>query len=121
MKLILRTLLCMRLLGASAPAAEQTWTGQISDSMCGDSHAQMITVRNKDLRTSSEAPDRDCTLACIKDGAKYVFVVEGKVYKIANQQIASIQAHAGQTVRITGNLRGDSIKVSNVAPSAAAK
>ena len=56
-----------------------TWSGQIADSACGMSHAKMM-AEHKDLKT-----DRDCTLACIKAGSKYVFVSEGKVYNISNQ------------------------------------
>src|SRR5438045_8101731 len=106
MNYIFNSLWCMSLLGAAAPAAEQTWTGQISDSMCGANHTQMIATKNKELRTTSGAPERDCTLACVKDGGKYVFVVKGKVYKIANQELAAIQTHAGQTVLLTGDLQG---------------
>jgi hypothetical protein len=119
MKNILRIAACMSLLGGfawSASAADQTWTGLISDSKCGDSHAQMIAGRYKDLRTSSGAPARECTLACVKGGGKYVFVVNGKVYNIANQNLAALQAHAGNTaVQLTGDLQGDTITVSNVA------
>ena len=116
MKHILRSFWCLSLLGVCASAADQTWTGQISDSMCGDSHAQMITAKNKNLRTSSGAPDHDCTLACVKESGKYVFVMNGKVYKIANQKLAALQTHAGETVQLTGNLQGDTIKVSKIAP-----
>ena len=106
----------MTVLGASfASASSQTWTGQISDSMCGDSHAQMIAQKNKELRTNSAAPERDCTLACIKEGGKYVFVVKGKVYKIANQNLAALQVNAGPTVLLTGDLQGDTITVSKIA------
>ena len=112
-------LLCISLLGSLASAADQTWTGQISDSKCGDNHAQMITTRNKELRTSSGAPDRDCTLACVKESGKYVFVLKGKVYKIANQNLAALQTHAGETVQLTGNVQGDVITVSKIAPPAA--
>ena len=111
----------MSALTGCALAANQSWTGQISDSKCGQDHAQMITTRNKELRTSSGSPDRDCTLACVKEGAKYVFVVKGKVYQIANQNMAALQTNAGQPVRVTGNLQGDSITVSSVVKPATAK
>ena len=106
----------MSLLGASAFAAD-TWTGQISDSMCGPNHTQMLATKNKELRTTSAALERDCTLACVKDGGKYVFVAKGKVYKIANQNLAAIATHAGQTVLLTGDLQGDTITVLKIADS----
>jgi hypothetical protein len=106
------TLVCG--LVSSALNADQTWTGQISDSLCGVNHAQMIGRRNKDLQTSSAEPDRDCTLTCIKQNAKYVFVIKSKVYKISNQDLEALKVHAGHTVRLTGDLRGDTITVSRI-------
>ena len=91
-------------------AADQTWTGQISDSMCGASHAKMMEM-HKDAKMT----DRDCTLACVKGGGKYVFVAEGKVYKIANQDLAALQQHAGESIRLTGNVNGDTVTVAKVA------
>jgi len=94
-------------LAGFALAADQTWTGQISDSMCGASHQQM-TASHKGMT------DRDCTLGCVKGGGKYVFVSEGKVYNIANQDSPLLQMHAGHTVRLTGDMKGDTVTVSNI-------
>jgi hypothetical protein len=121
MKHILRSLWCLSLLGGfvfSALAADQTWEGQISDSLCGNSHDKMIAVKYPDLQTSSGAPKQDCTLACVKGGARYVFVLKGKVYKIANQNIGELPRYAANTVQLTGNMQGDTITVSKIAPSA---
>ena len=96
-------------LGAiSASAADQTWTGKISDSMCGAKHKKMTEHR------TTKMADRDCTMACVKEGGKYVFVLKGKVYKIDNQDFAGLQEHAGHVVRMTGEMTGDTIKVSNI-------
>ena len=114
-------LFCLSLLGVFAyPAsgADQTWTGQISDSKCGGSHDQMITGRFKDLRTDSGAPARDCTLACIAAGGKFIFVTNGQIYKIANQNLAELRERAGTFVQLTGDLQGDTITVSGIAQSA---
>ena len=91
-------------------AADTTLTGMISDSMCGASHAKMMEM-HKDAKMT----DRDCTLACVKGGGKYVFVADGKVYKIANQELAALQQHAGESVRLTGNVNGDTVTVAKVA------
>src|SRR5690349_21170063 len=112
MKIVLRIVCCVGLLlglTSFAPAAEMTWTGKISDSMCGGSHAKMIAAHGGGKMT-----DRDCTLACTKAGGKYVFVMGGseKVYNIANQDLAALQTHAGHTVRLTGEMKGDTITVS---------
>jgi len=98
------------LLGAmSALAADQTWTGQISDSMCGAKH-------NTSAEHGAKAmSDRDCALACVKDhNAKYVFVSGGKVYNVSNQDFADLQVHAGHTVKLTGDMSGDTITVSKI-------
>jgi hypothetical protein len=110
-KYLLKSLCCVAVatgLAGFATAANQTWTGQISDSMCGASHAKMIAM-HKNLN------DRSCTLGCVSHGAKYVFVTDGNVYKIANQDFAALQKGAGETVRLTGDLEGDTITVSKIA------
>ena len=84
-------------------AAEQTWTGAISDKMCGADHKKM----------GGKMSDRDCTLACAKGGAPYVLLVDGKVYQLAGHD-ADLRNHAGHTVNLAGELKGDSIKVSKV-------
>ncbi|MCU1336836.1 MAG: hypothetical protein JWO19_2417 [Bryobacterales bacterium] len=90
-----------------------TLTGKISDSACGASHAKMM-AEHKDLKT-----DRDCTVACVKSGSKYVLVSDGKVYMIDNQNLPDLEQRAGQTVEVTGDLKGDTIVVSKI--SAASK
>ena len=96
----------------AAFAAEQTWTGQISDSMCGHSHKSAIEHSGKKLTA------HDCTIACVKNGGKYVFVSGGKIYNIANQDLPALEEHAGHTVKLTGDMAGDTITVSKVAMSA---
>lgn len=90
-------------------AAEQTWTGKISDSKCGISHKAMEHGGQK-------LNDHDCTLACVKGGAKYVFVNKGKVFDIENQDLAGLEEHAGHAVKLTGELQADkkTIKASKV-------
>jgi hypothetical protein len=43
-----------------------------------------------------------------------VFVSGGKVYKIENQDLALLQEHAGHTVQLTGEMKGDTITVSKI-------
>lgn len=54
-------------------AAEMTWTGKISDSMCGASHAAMIAAH-----AGAKMTDHDCANAYVKAGGKYVFVYKDK-------------------------------------------
>jgi len=108
MKKVFRSLCELSLLaGLASFASAASWTGQISDSMCGASHAKMTSAH-------AGMTERDCALACVKAGGKYVFVVDGKVYKIANQNLPLLQVHAGHTVQLAGEMKDDTITVSNV-------
>ena len=94
-------------IGAGATfAAEQTWTGQISDALCGVSHQAMAQQVNY--------TDRECAVACTDSGGKYVFVSEGKVLQITNQDFAGLHEHAAHTVKLTGEQKGDGIVVSKI-------
>src|ERR1022692_757239 len=94
--------------GASmAFAADQTWSGKISDSKCGATHSSME-------HDGKKMSDRQCTAACVKGGAKYVFVSDGKVYNLDNQDFADLPVHAGHSVKLTGEMTGDTIRVSKI-------
>src|SRR5471030_451949 len=88
-------------------AAEQTWTGNVSDSACGAKHEEAAEGQGV-------MADRDCTQACVRGGSKYVLVVDGKVFQIANQDNLGMATHAGHKVTITGELKGAAIVVSKI-------
>ncbi|HYN09783.1 MAG TPA: hypothetical protein VES67_20540 [Vicinamibacterales bacterium] len=88
-----------------AQTSEQTWTGKISDKMCGVSHVGM----------GENVTDRECTLKCVKGGSPYVFVVDKKVLAVANQKFEGLETHAGHTVLLTGQLKDSTITVSKIA------
>lgn len=109
MKTILSFFVLMGLTAVTMCAAEQTWTGKISDSMCGPSHDSATEHGGKKMS------DRDCTLACVKEHqAKYVFIHDGKAYNITNQDAAGLEEHAGHSVKLTGEVNGDAITVSKI-------
>ena len=92
--------------------AEQTWSGEISDSACG-----MLHPEDPDAAGGGKAgpPDpRECTLACIRGGSKYVFVSNGTVYQILNQKDPALQTHAGHMVKLTGEMKDTTITVSKI-------
>jgi len=94
---------------AFALAAEQTWSGKISDSDCGRSHKSAIEHAGKKIS------DHDCVIACVKEhGAKYVFVSGGKIYNISNQNFAGLEEHAAHDIKLTGEMTSDTIKVSKI-------
>ena len=109
MRQLLALILVMIWGGAGAPVADQqTWTGTISDSQCGINH-------------EGELNETDCTLRCIQIGFKYVLVADGKVLKIANQDFADLKPNAGRNVKLTGELKGDTITVSKIETPAKSK
>jgi archaellum component FlaG (FlaF/FlaG flagellin family) len=95
------------LVAAPALAQSGTWTGQISDSMCKAKHEEAAEGAGK-------MPDKDCTLSCVKGGSKFVLLVDGKVYQIANQDNKDLAAVAGQSVKVSGDLKGDTITVAKI-------
>ena len=92
-------------------SAQQSWTGQISDSMCKTKHEEAAEGQGK-------MPDKDCTLSCVKGGSKFVLVADGKVLQIANQDRAELTTLAGQVVTMTGTLKGDTITVATIEAAA---
>lgn len=87
-------------------AADQTWSGQISDSMCGAKHQPPTE--------GQELSDAECTVQCVKGGSKYVLVADGKIYKIANQDFGDLATKAGTPVKVTGELSGDTVTVKKI-------
>ena len=86
---------------ALALAADGSWTGYISDSMCGAKGA--------------DAKHGDCAAKCVKEhGAKYVFVndADKKVYAIDAQD--KVAAHAGHHVTVKGSVDGDNLKLTSI-------
>jgi hypothetical protein len=110
MRKILGLAMVLLMSAAFSVAAEKTMSGKISDSMCGRSHKSAIEHSGKKMT------DHDCVIACVKEhNAKYVFVSGSKVYNIENQDYAGLEEHAGHNVRMTGDVSGDTIKVTKIA------
>jgi hypothetical protein len=96
------------LVAPGAFAATGTWTGRIGDSMCGLSHTPAIE------HSGGKMTAAQCTEACVKAGAKYVFTSGGKIYAIANQDDRDLALHAGKTVLLRGDMQGTTITVSKI-------
>jgi hypothetical protein len=103
------------LFSTPAWAAQKTWTGKISDSTCGAKHKTAMEHGGKKMT------DAECTKACVKAGAQYVFVHEGKVIPIANQDFSGLEEHAGHTVHLTGEMNAGNITVSKIVMPTPAK
>ena len=85
---------------AQAPKpGEQTWKGKISDSNCKDKHPG-------GEHDGKKMTDADCTTVCVKKGAKYVFVSDGKVYQLDNQSSKQIASPCRSRSGIDGRHEG---------------
>jgi hypothetical protein len=90
-----------------AAAGPQTFTGVVTDSMCGKDHSMM-----------GVKPDSKCVLECVKAGAKYALYDGKAVYTLSDQKAP--EKFAGQKVKITGTYN-EATKILKVDSMAAAK
>ncbi len=100
-------LLVALVLCATAFAADkaQSFTGKVSDAMCGKAHMM-------------SGSDADCTRACVGKGSKYALVVGDKVYTLDASDkatLGSLDKLAGSDAKVTGTLNGETIQVASVA------
>jgi hypothetical protein len=94
----------LTLMSAAAWAATQTFTGKVSDAMCGAKHSEGVDPAT-------------CTRACVKKGAKYALVVGDKVYTLDTSDQgteAKLSDLAWQQAKVTGSANGDTIEVKTV-------
>jgi hypothetical protein len=79
----------------------KTFTGEISDSMCGLTHMMAGGAK-------------ECTLKCVDGGSKFVLAdtAHNKLYQLSEQD--KPRGFAGQKVKVTGTLKDDTITVSSI-------
>jgi len=85
-------------------AKAQTFTGTVSDSMCGAKHAMA-------------GDDASCTRACVGKGSKYALVSGDKVYTLdirGKAALATLDKQAGAKVTVTGTEKDNTITVTGV-------
>jgi hypothetical protein len=89
--------------GSAFAGKGQTFTGTVSDAMCGAKHAM-------------PGDDAGCTRACVSKGSKYALVVNDKVYTLEADETgrAELDKMAGQKVTVSGTAKGDTIDVTSV-------
>jgi hypothetical protein len=88
-----------------AAGGSQTFTGKVSDAMCGAKHSE-----------GNIAP-ADCVRACVQKGANYALVVGDKVYTLDTKDpavSAELNKLAWQQAKVTGTANGDTISVASV-------
>src|SRR5712692_1182745 len=99
-------------LAASSPASQQapssgeqkTFTGTISDSMCGATHM------------AKDKTPAECTRMCVQQGQKYALVVGKKVYTLDGHE-AEVDKLAGEKATVKGTVTGETVTVDSVAPA----
>jgi hypothetical protein len=87
---------------AFAQNKEQTFTGVVSDNMCGKQHM------------SKNKPAAQCTRECVSAGAGYALVVADKVYTLKGDK-SQIDKFAGEKAIVSGSASGETITVSAIA------
>jgi hypothetical protein len=103
-KLISIALLSLTLvISAAAQGSKQTFTGVVSDSMCGKQHMTKDAAQ--------------CTRACVKSGSDYALVVGDKVYTLKGDK-AVIDQFAGKPASVTGTAKGEVLDVTSIGASA---
>jgi len=86
-----RTLLLTLAFAAALAAGEQTFTGVITDTMCGKSHAMM----------GSQADDQ-CVALCTRGSSRFALYDGKTVFKLSDQKTPA--RFAAKRVKVTGTL-----------------
>jgi hypothetical protein len=88
-----------------AAGSTQTFTGKVSDAMCGAKHSEAGIV------------PADCVRACVQKGANYALVVGERVYTLKTSDQAALDELnklAWEQAKVTGTASGDTIAVKAV-------
>jgi hypothetical protein len=84
-------------------AKMETFTGEISDTMCGTKH--MMASR------------AECTRACVQKGSSYALVAGDKIYTLKTDDKATLDqlsSLAGEKAKVTGTAHADTIEVKKI-------
>ena len=87
---------------AASAQSNQTFTGSVSDAMCGAHHMMQ-----------GKTPAQ-CTRECVKQGADFALVRGEKVYTLKGDNGQFVKL-AGQNVTIKGKVNGTTITVDSIA------
>ena len=101
---LLSLLLVIGIAVSAFAAGGKTFTGTVSDSMCGAKHAM-------------PGDDAACTRACVSKGSKYALVVGDKVYTLETSDkaaLATLDKQAGAKATVSGTEKDNTITVSSV-------
>ena len=88
-------------------AKAETFTGTVSDAMCGAKHMM-------------EGDPAGCLRACVRKGSNYALVVGDKVYTLDTKDqvlLDRLDKLANEKASVKGQASGDTIEVSSVSPA----
>lgn len=104
--------------GAAKAPAQQTFSGEIMDDLCGKdkTHAKMM-----DQMKSMTSDPVVCTKKCVQLGAHYVLFdrQKGTLYRIDNPEKA--EPFAGKTVQVSGTVAKNKLKIATIEAVGGAK
>ncbi len=89
---------------AAFAASAKTYTGTVTDAMCGAKHMM-------------EGDNVRCLRACVQKGSKYALVVGDEVYTLDTTDktaLATLDSLADKKASVKGEANGDTIEVSSV-------
>jgi hypothetical protein len=101
MRKTIAVVLFLTLAGGYVLGAPQTFTGKITDTMCGSKHM---------MAGKTEA---ECARECVNAGSNWGLVVGDKVYRLEGDK-NKIAAFAGKQAKVTGEAKGDTITVTSI-------
>jgi len=90
------------ILASAAMSFAATFTGTVTDSMCGNDHKSM-----------NMGADEKCVTECVKMGSKYALYDGKNTYTLSDQKAAA--KFAAKKVTIQGTLNGSTIQVTSIA------
>jgi hypothetical protein len=102
--LLLALVVACTLTSLAVAAGGKTFTGVVSDAMCGAKHEMAGDAAS-------------CTRECVSKGSKYALVVGDKVYTLESSDkatLASLDKQAGAKVTVSGTEKDNTITVSSV-------
>lgn len=98
--------LCFAVAMLSSAATPETFTGTITDTMCGPKHTMM-----------KDQPDDKCVKMCVKGSGEYALYAGQSVVRLSDQSKPA--KFAAQKVKVTGALdpKRNTIKVTAIEPA----
>jgi hypothetical protein len=90
----------------SSAVPPELYEGMLTDTHCGAKHSAAVGL--------SAA---DCTRACVHSGERFALVDGDKMYVLEGEP-AALKRVAGQRIKVTGTLSGNTISVASVVATA---